>query len=171
MNARLIDDVARGMTDAAPPADLRARVMAQLADRRAPGRAWMPIVAAASIVVVATAGVLMSRRASSTPGVTAPSVSAPRVAHGETIASIVEVQQRVESPRRVRRAAAAKPPALSGAEAAWQARAIPAIASEPPLAADDIQPESLQLALLEVKPLVNVPVTVAPIGADASEGR
>ena len=55
---RVIDDVARQMTDAQPPADFRARVLARIIEGQSPRSAWraawiLSPVAAAALIVVA----------------------------------------------------------------------------------------------------------------------
>ena len=167
MNTPLIDDVARRMTDVVPPAELRARVVARLGDRPAPWRAWMPVAAAAAIVAV-VAGVSVARRAPQLR-TAAPLATASQTVAGHTSPAALAAENITAVP--VRKARAVKSEAISAAEAAWRARAIPAIAVALPLVAEDIQPERLNVSLLELKPLVTAPVIVAPIGADASGGR
>ena len=175
MSAHLIDDVARRMTDVAPRADLRARVVAQLRDRPTPWRAWLPAMATATALVVAAAGAVVSRpelirRDVTPPGTAAlPVVAAPTVtAHVDTGAP---AQEPLATPRRGARKTAPKPEVLSAAEAAWRLRAIPVIEGAAPLTTEDIQPQSLRVPLLELKPLVTLPVIVAPISAADHSGR
>ena len=167
MNTHLIDDIARRMTDVTPPADLRARVVARLGDRPAPWRAWMPVTAAAAIVTVVV-GVSVARRAPQ-PRTTTPLVAVSQTTAGHLSAAAPVAATATAVPARKKRSV--KSETISAAEAAWRVRAIPAIAAAPPLTADDIQPQSLSVPLLELKPLVTLPVIVAPIGADASGGR
>ena len=167
MNAHLIDDVARRMTDVAPPAGLRDRVVARLADRPAPWRPWLSVVAAAAIIAV-VAGVTVARRTPQRSTSLPLAPASPAVASNTTSAPLVSA---TITATRVSKKRAAKSEVISAAETAWRARAIPAIAAAPALVATDIQPETLSLSLLELKPLVTEPVIVAPIGADASGGR
>ena len=168
MNAHLIDDVARRLTEVVPPADLRARVIAQLADRPSPWRAWRPAVAAAT-VLIAVAGFGLQRRFTVAQTAGLPLPASPALVRDIGGAALVPAAV-TTAPLRPRRVA--KPAIISAAELAWRARVIPAIAAAQPLAAESIQPASLTLPLLELKPLVNTPVTVAPISAaDASGGR
>jgi hypothetical protein len=167
MNEHLIDDVARRMTDVTPPAELRARVAARLGDRPAPWRAWMPLVTAAAIVT-AVAGVSVARRAPQLR-TTTPLATVSQTLPGNTSTAALVSANNSTVPIKKKRPV--KSETISAAEAAWRTRAIPAIAAAQPLTADDIQPQSLSVPLLELKPLVTLPVTVAPIGADASGGR
>ena len=166
MTEHLIDDVARRMTNVTPSADLRARVVARLGDRPAPWRAWLPLVTAAALVT-AVAGVSVARRGpqlrTTTPLLAVSQTTAGNMSAAQVPATATAVPARKKHP--------IKSETISAAEAAWRARAIPAIASAPTLTADDIQPQSLNVPLLELKPLVTLPVIVAPIGADASGGR
>jgi len=167
MTEHLIDDVARRMTNVTPPAELRARVVARLGDRPAPWRAWVPLAAAAALVA-AVAGVSVARRAPQLRTTTPlPAVSQTTAGNMSAAAQVPATATAVPA----RKKHPIKSETISAAEAAWRVRAIPAIAAAPLLTADDIQPQSLSVPLLELKPLVTLPVIVAPIGADASGGR
>ncbi|HEX5214508.1 MAG TPA: hypothetical protein VFV98_03545 [Vicinamibacterales bacterium] len=170
MNGHLIDDVARRMTDVAPPAELRARIVARLGDRPAPWRAWMPLAAAAAIVT-AIVGVSVARPAPPRRTSTPLAALSQTTAGNLPAAALIPANNTAMPIKPIRKKRPARPEAISAAEAAWRARAIPAIAALAPLTTDEIQPESLTVPLLELKPLVTLPVIVAPIDADASGGR
>src|SRR5262245_41105564 len=77
---RVIDDVARAMTEARA-VDMRARVLAELGDRRPAPFAWRlaPAIAVAAMLIVA---VMVVRRAS-TPGLESPGRQAANVASSQ----------------------------------------------------------------------------------------
>lgn len=155
MNAELIDHVARQMTAHAPAADLRARVLDRLADRR---RAWTGFrlqLAAAGVVLVAlsaAAGPVRDWMSLETPTVTvaaSPAASAPGATGAAEIAGAASVTGHAR--RSVRRP--------SASEVAWLERAVPALAEVDALVMIDIGPAALVVRALDLKPLTTEPIT------------
>ena len=155
---RLIDDVARGMTDVNPPADLRAAVLARL-DRRPSWRlTWLaaPVTAAAIFtvaIVLRDGGVTVKPAPVSSPVAQTP--SAPVTTPPEAV-----VNEPLPASRSSRRPA----PLMS---------AIPSIPGLPgPRALDPgaIQPDALAIPLLHMKPIVTEPIAIRTID-DGSGGR
>lgn len=159
----LIDDVARGMTDAAPPADLRGAVLARI-DRRRPIRFWWLAAPIAAGVLVA----LAIRHNGTNPGA-APQVPAIAKAGpvtstgtgtGPTAASSDPAGNPSRGPARPRRQPA---PVL-------QVRTIAALKEPAALDSAAIQPDGLDIPLLQLKPIVTEPIAIRVIGDD-SGGR
>jgi hypothetical protein len=155
---RLIDDVARGMTDVNPPLHLRAAVLERL-DRRPSWRlAWV----AAPLTVAAALALAIALR---DDGVTVnpPPANSPAA-------------QTRPSPVTNTPAADIGEPARKPVSALWTAPAMSTIRSlaalPPPRALEtrEIQPEALAIPLLDVKPIVTEPIAIRTID-DGSGGR
>jgi hypothetical protein len=157
----LIDDVARLMTDAAPPAGLRRAVLASI-DRRRPTRfAWVAAPIAAAALVVLAIGL---RHAGTNSGGTSPVPSiaqtAPAAGAGSPAADTGDPGDPLRVPARPRRQPA---PVL-------QVRTIPALSEPAVLDRGAIQPDVLDIPLLQLKPIVTEPIAIKVIGDD-SGGR
>jgi hypothetical protein len=155
---RLIDDVARAMTDANPPADLRATVLARL-DRRPSWRlAWLaaPVTVAA---VLAMAIALRDR------GVTVqPAPASPAVAQALSTPVVDPAPAIIAEPARQR---------SSSRQRAQTMATIPSLAALPgprALKPFEIQPDALAIPLLHMKPIPTEPIGIRTID-DGSGGR
>ena len=167
-----IDDVARGLTDGDPSPAFRARVLDRLpGDRR--GWPFVPRPAVAVIVIAVLAGGLaIAYRATgarwpapaSLPAAASPAAlprPAAAVAYGAT-PSVAGAEPRTD--RRVPAAGVEDAATPSPAEAAWRARAVPALAGPGAIALDAIQPAGVALPLLDIEPLAPARLELAPIG-------
>jgi hypothetical protein len=154
----LIDDVARVMTDAAPPAELRRAVLASI-DRRRPARFWWfaAPVAAAALVVIA----IGLRRDGTNSGVASPvpalARSTPAASAGSPAAGGGDTGDSLLVPARPRRQPV---PVL-------QVRTIRALNEPAALDRAGIQPDGLDIPLLQLKPIVAEPIAIRVIGDDA----
>lgn len=153
----LIDDVARAMTDAAPPAGLHGAVLARL-DRRRPVRFWWITAPIAAAALVALA--IGLRHNGTTPG-TASSVPAiaktgPVTSDRTPAAHSDPAGDSFRAPARPRRQPA---PAL-------HVRTIPALNEPAALDSGAIQPDGLDIPLLQLKPIVTEPIAIKVIGDD-----
>lgn len=149
---RLIDDVARVMTEPAASAGLRGAVLARIERRPMHRRAWLvvPVTAAAAAVLA-----IALRGPSSRPdpvrnppnAQTASNATALAPDPGDT-APVVTVRTpgiRRSSPRTA------------------PVRTIPALAGPAPLTSDGIQPDALAIPLLHMKPIVTEPLAIKVI--------
>lgn len=149
---RLIADVARRMTAAPATRDLPARTL-EIISRQRRTRAWWRLAPPAAIAAAFVA--LLMARGGPMPG------DSPITSPGQTVS---RADVHLPAPHA---AAAAAPqrrptrPAISAAEAIWQARRLPALPAPDPIAPDDIQPEALGVPLLELKPLATEPIALA----------
>jgi hypothetical protein len=150
---RLIDDVARVMTEASPSAGLRDAVLARIERRPVHWRAWLlvPVTAAAAVVLaIALRGpasrpdpVRMPPHVETASNAPAPSLAA--VPPEATGAALRIPRVRRSSPRMA------------------QVRTIPALAEPAALVAHDIQPDALAIPLLRMKPIVTEPIAIKVI--------
>lgn len=149
---RLIDDVARVMTDAAPSAGLRGAVLARIERRPVHWRAWLVVpVTAAAAAVLAIA--LRGPESRPDPGRTPPQVQTAANATAPSIAPVpAEAGVALRTPR-VRRSS----PRTA------QVRTIPLLAEPIALRAPTIQPEALAIPLLRMKPIVTEPLAIKVI--------
>lgn len=154
---RLIDDVARGLTDVNPPLDLRAAVLGRL-DRRP---SWQLVWLAAPVAVAATLAVAIALRGDGVtvnhPPVLSPvvqDVSKPLV--DPPGAGAGESERKPISPR---------PPAV----AMSPIRSLAALPGPRALGAREIQPDALAIPLLDMKPIVTEPIDIRTI--DDGSGR
>ena len=170
-----IDDVARGLTTGDPSPAFRARVLHRLPDGRGQRGGW-PIVPRPAVAIIALAGLAggfaIAHRATGARWLTPaelPAAASPAalprpaaaVAHDATPSMAAAV------PRAERRGPAAVvdgAPAASPEEAAWLARAIPALGGPELIALDAIQPAGVVLPLLVIEPLAPARLELAPIG-------
>lgn len=151
---RLIDDVARVMTEAAPSAGLRGSVLARIERRPWHLRPWLvvPVTAAAVVLAIALRGPASRPDPVRTPpnvqtasNATAPSLAPVRPATGTTGAAPRPPGVRRSSPRTA------------------QVRTIPVLAEPAALVAHDIQPDALAIPLLRMKPIVTEPIAIKVI--------
>jgi hypothetical protein len=155
---RLIDDVARAMTDANPPADLRAAILARLDQSPSWRLAWLaaPVTVAA---VLAMAIALRDRSITLQPAPASPAVaqalSTPVV---DPAAAIVAEPARQRSSSRRRAQTMATIPSLA---------ALPGPRALRPF---EIQPDALAIPLLSMKPIPTEPIGIRTID-DGSGGR
>jgi hypothetical protein len=151
---RLIDDVARRMTAAAATRDLPARTL-EIISRHRRTRPWWRLAPPAAIAAVLIA-VLMARGGPipghSPAGLTSPGQTVTRA--DVHLAAPPAAAAPAPRPRATR-------PAISAAEAIWQARRLPALPAPDPIETDDLQPETLGVPLLELKPLATEPIALA----------
>lgn len=157
---RLIDDVARGMTDVNPPLALRAAVLERL-DRRPARLVWLvwlaaPLTVAAALavaIVLRDDGVTVNRPPAISPvaqNAAKPVVDPPAAGAGEP----------------VRKTARPRPPAA----AMTPIRSLAALPGPRALEARQIQPDALAIPLLDMKPIVTEPIAIRTID-DGSGGR
>jgi hypothetical protein len=159
---RIINDVARDMTAAAPAADFRMRVMEQVSAtppaRLRPLRGLRRGATLAAAAAIATIAVSVAQpfRSSEPPRSMARvgTPSAPVVAPADP-ATTVEVPATA-----VRRTPAPRP---SAALVEWRARNIPALADVAALELAHIQPAGLSISQLSVTPLDIAPIVVPSI--------
>jgi hypothetical protein len=153
---RLIDDVARGMTDMNLPLDLRAAVLDRL-DRRPTRLVWLaaPLTVGAALVlaiVLRDDGVPVNLPPAISPvaqNVSKPVVDPPAAGVGEP----------------VRKTTRSRPPAV----ALSPIRSLAALPGPRALGARDIQPDVLAIPLLDMKPIVTEPIAIRTI--DDGSGR
>jgi hypothetical protein len=152
---RLIDDVARVMTETGPSAGLRGAVLARIERRPVHWRAWLVVPAtAAAAVVLAIALRAPASRPDSVR--TPPNVQAASNATAPSLAPVPpETGTTGAAPRtpRVRRSS----PRMA------QVRTIPVLAEPAALVAHDIQPDALAIPLLRMKPIVTEPIAIKVI--------
>jgi len=152
---RLIDDVARVMTEPAPSAGLRGAVLARIERRPMHWRAWlvMPVTAAAAVVLaIALRGPASRPDPVRTPpnvqtasNATAPSRAPVPPETGTTGAAPRTPRVRRSSPRTA------------------EVRTIPVLAEPAALTANNIQPDALAIPLLRMKPIVTEPIAIKAI--------
>lgn len=154
---RLIDDVARGMTDVHPPLDLRAAVLERL-DRRPSRLVWLaaPLTVAAALalaIVLRDDAVTVNRPPAISPvaqNAARPVADPPAAGAGDP----------------VRKTTRARPPAAAMAPI----RSLAALPGPRALEARQIQPDALAIPLLDMKPIVTEPIAIRTID-DGSGGR
>jgi hypothetical protein len=175
-----IDEAGRRLTCAEPTGFMAARVVARLGERRLAHRRWL-VVSAAALVLVAAAALTMLRpnrsvqddapqSAHASPPALTPSVTPIDAATAQP-PRLTAPKTTARSPaRRLRAKTGPQAPVTeesSGADAAWRARALPALPAPAPIVIENNQPEALVVPLLELKPITTRPVVLEPIG----EGR
>ena len=152
---RLIDDVARVMTEAAPSAGLRGAVLSRIERRSVHWRAWLvvPVTAAAAVVLA-----IALRGPASRPD---PVRTPPRVeaASNATAPSLAPVPPET----RTTGAALRTPRVRRSSPRTAQVRTIPVLAEPAALVAHDIQPDALAIPLLRMKPIVTEPIAIKVI--------
>ena len=157
-----IDRVARQLTDAEPPARLRARVLATLDQPRASRRLWW-LPAVATVTAAVTMVVIWPRtQAPALPALPAfGAISAPLVADATSGVAASEPA----SPRSVRtRRVSTRLAEPSADELEFRARAIPALDTLTPLSLESIQPQPLSIPLLVISPLTSTATTAGGDG-------
>ena len=161
MSDLFLEGIARAMTDVEAPADLGARVLAEIGRQQA--RRWsavvLPLAAAASIAaaIVAMRPVLtgldvpaVSRPAFAQVAATDP---APNIAAGAATASARRTDATV-----------------SAEELAWLSRRLPALETHA-LTLEPIQPPATSIAPISVEPIALEPISVPPSGAGSGDRR
>jgi hypothetical protein len=151
---QLIDDVARRMTDADAPGDLRARVLARLPAEPAPTFRGTLVMSgfAASVAALIVVGVIWSRHEA--PSMAPPSVASNVEPHfAPAPQPSAEITDTAVTPRRL----------------AQPRRAEVAVRRLPALEVETIQPERLSIAPLTVAPLVSEPLRIAAADGGGSE--
>ena len=142
----LIDDVARVMTDAGTPPDLRGAVLARI-DRR---RTWWLVWLAAPVAAAALLALAIGLRDSGSPSGPAPaSTSLTRA-----VPAVVDPPAAIAADPGPRSTARRRPAQT------LSVRTIAALAEPVALTTGDIQPDALGIALLQMKPIVTEPLTV-----------
>jgi hypothetical protein len=154
---RLIDDVARGMTDVNPPLDLRAAVLERL-DRRP---AWRLLWLAAPVTVAAALVLAIGLR-DEVVTVNPPPAISPVV---QTVSKPLVDPPAAGVGEPVRKATRPRPPAV----ALSPIRSLAALSGPRALGARDIQPDVLAIPLLDMKPIVTEPIAIRTI--DDGSGR
>jgi hypothetical protein len=155
---RIIDNVSRGMTSAPPAVDVRARVMARIAEKPAASRLWWRLAIAggsvAALIVAVWSSSLVTQPAR-TP-IVATSTGAASVASNP--APNPTAPPSAPSPLTPARARTSRAPVMTTtlAEQEWRARAIPAIDRLP----------SAGIAEIQIVPLRITPMVVTAIGDD-----
>jgi hypothetical protein len=153
---RLIDDAARSITAHEPPPHLRARVLARLDERRSPHRAWVLIpVAASAAAVLMTIAVMKNRPAHLPETAVAPSTDIAR-ATPERVGVIEAAPILQAEPAAI--AAAGRRDVSSKEAAAWREELMPSLPAIAALGITEIQPDTLAIPQLNVKPLVVAPI-------------
>jgi hypothetical protein len=162
MTPAAIDAAAREMTRGQPPADLRARVLAQLEDRREGLGRWL--LARAAVVTLSAIAAGLGVRALTRPPQSLPAPARAAIVHHLAPAPPAIARLDVDD-RRVTRVTtpSVAAPGPSPAVLAWRARAIQALAPVDALDVAAIQPAALDLTQLEVKPLATSTLRVPPI--------
>jgi hypothetical protein len=153
---RLIDDAARSITAHEPPPYLRARVLARLDERRSPRRAWLLIPIAVSAAAVLVIVVLNSNHSAQPNTVSlAPSTTIARTAPDR-----VEILDAAHaSPNgSTTIAVGANRDASSKEAAAWREELMPSLPAIAALGITEIQPDTLTIPQLTMKPLVVAPI-------------
>jgi hypothetical protein len=155
---RLIDDVARDITAHEPPAYLRARVLARLDERRSPRRAWLLIpVAASAAAVLVTIIVINGNRQPHLPEATA---LAPSTAIAPTtpdrVAIVAADQSSHGGPATI--TVAERHDVPNSDAAAWRETLMPSLPALAALGIATIQPDTLAIPQLTMKPLVVAPI-------------
>ncbi len=158
---QMIDLVARQMTEAEPPSDLRARVMAALPTSR-PHR-WIRIaIPATAIAALGLAAVLTRPAGPSAPAgplglsiPSSPSGPATAVAHttGESLGSVEAVVTRRQQPVHT--------------DDLPLASRIPPLPALTPVFIEPIQPVGLSIAPITVTPIVTEPIALPALDSRA----
>ena len=143
---RLIDDVARVMTEPAPPAGLRGAVLARIERRPARRLSWLALPIAAAAAVVLAIGL---------PG---PSSAPPETPLAQRASSPPAPVLAASPAAVVADAARRDAPARRPSPRALEVRTLPALVEPRALTADDIQPNALAIPLLRMKPIVTEPI-------------
>jgi hypothetical protein len=175
-----IDEAARRLTHVETTGFTATRVVARLGERRLTHRRWL-VASAAALVLVAAAALTMPRPNRNVPGearqsthlrppALAPSVTPidAATAEGPRLTAPEMPARSTARPPRVRTGPqTAATGEISSVDAAWRARALPALPEPAPIVIENSQPEALAVPLLELKPIATRPVVLEPIG----EGR
>lgn len=159
---RLIDDVARVMTDVAPPAALRDAVLARIEPSVSGGRlsrrVWLAVpLTAAAMAVLAIALRDPGATVRPTPAGSPVAQTRPSPVSSPPAAAVGEPVRKPISPR---------PPAV----AMSPIRSLAALSGPRALEARGIQPDPLAIPLLDMKPIVTEPIAIRTID-DGSGGR
>ena len=152
---RLIDDVARVMTEAAPSDGLRGAVLSRIERRSVHWRAWLvvPVTAAAAVVLA-----IALRGPASRPD---PVRTPP---HVETASNATPLSLAPVPPETRSTGAALRTPRVRrSSPRTAQVRTIPVLAEPAALVAHDIQPDALAIPLLRMKPIVTEPIAIKVI--------
>jgi hypothetical protein len=166
---RLIDDVARELTAAEPPSTFRARVTSAL-DRERPSARWRviaPATLAAGAALAIAAHALLARQTRSQPVPTehaAQTVAAPRATlpDARTLPP-AQAPGALAVASQPGRATLRDTVVLTAEALAWQSRAVPPLAPPAAPALGGGQPAATVPPLLDVAPLVTVPLELAPL--------
>ena len=152
----VIDVVARHMTAAEPSADFRARVVAQLPDRRPATRRWM-VVPACAAAALAIGIVVVSNRPQLIPS-TLPVAASVAVVRSEpaTAGAVTRIENALQTTSVRRRSATLQvlPPEESQADRDWLNRAVPPLLPADPIVLGAIQPSAISIAPITVNPIV-----------------
>ena len=148
---RLIDDVARAMTEVATP-DLRSHTLSRIAGARR-GLRWGRLVPVPAIAALAIVGALLLRAPVTRPRVEEPThVSSQTETRTEpSVSPHASVKSR--SPMSV-----PAPPSIW--EQRWTARRLARVPMPAPLTPDNIQPAPIAVPLLQLKPLMTESLTL-----------
>jgi len=168
---RCITAVARQISEAPPPLDLRARVMAQLDERAGASWSWtwMPAAAAVLAVVVAAA-VFVRFLPSSRENPAAETAAAARDNPSPSqqprpgAAAVATPAATIGHTRESHPANDETAHRISEVQAEWQARALAPLSQLQALTFESIQPDLLAIRPLETRPLV-----INPIGTDGED--
>ena len=162
MNDIFVDDMARAMTDVEPPADLSARVLAELA--RPHSRRWfsvaLPLAAAASVAAVGLVAMGPRLTVLDVPAVPRPSLvrlGATDPAPHTIAVTITTSARRSDAP-------------ISADELAWLSRRLPALETRA-LTLESIQPPTTSIAPISVEPIALEPISVPSPGAGSGDRR
>jgi len=156
---QLIDDVARSITAHEPSPHLRTRILARLDDRRSPRRSWMLVstaVTAVAAVVVTMVIVNRSGRSLEEKPATVPSTDTARVTPVPPVETVPSAVQVALAGSTVSVGVAADPRAAE--TAAWREALMPSLPAIAALGIAEIQPDTLAIPQLTVKPLVVAPI-------------
>jgi hypothetical protein len=153
---RLIDDVARDITAHEPPAHLRTRVLARLDERRSPRLVWLLIpIAVSAAAVLVTIAVIKTRPA--TLPVTTPLASS--AANTRATPDRVEILAPAHGSEGYTATAVAEHRDVASQEAAaWREALMPSLPAIAALGIAEIQPDTLAIPQLTMKPLVVAPI-------------
>jgi hypothetical protein len=161
---RLIDDVARRMTDAEPAADMRARVLEAITHLETrtsvlpAWRRWHLVPIAATLAIATATFVIVSRPPS--PPASARQAPTPAVAPIETAAANVSPAVNTGASRTEKPAEAPVDP-----DRDWLDRAVPALGHPELLTMTPIQSDAIEIPEWKIEPIV-----VPPINAGGSNG-
>jgi hypothetical protein len=163
MSDMFVDDIARAMTGVEAPADLRARVLAEIG--RPHARRWsavaLPLAAAASIATVAVLTMRPLLTGLDMPAVPRPSLVQLAATDPEPLTIPVGA-----TPATARRSNAP----MSADELEWLSRRLPALETRA-LTLEPIQPPAPSIAPISVEPIALEPISVPPPGAGSGDRR